>query len=393
MSSTNVPHGITESFACGHAAAPRISNEIITQHVLADYLANSEDNFEPMQIFTMGPCPLAVCQARAGDGYDHTVEKAQYGLAEVSHYDALYGAIQFCWTRWVKATDRLDQLYNLTVRTVQCLYLPEVSALIHFLDEDNEGNEEGELGVYDLSPVLGPRGFNHFGVMLTRMETAMKTNEPIVLFRACATQAEALLERICGKMTDLEALVEKLEQVEAVLIASGLDQESEWTEEDQRNLENGNVPAKCGDNIEREKIAMKIFRPDVTRWDQVALPVLTVRNRSICVSGEAVVSTILSAPSTQPRGYGTPPWRKHQELSPLWPWTASLDRLFSVSRERSAPEYLLISPTGVVTMYDEIVQECDDEYARKHRAARSHMGFTSEAATVAGAKDFDHFEF
>lgn len=357
--------------------------------MLTDYLANSGDDFEPMQIFTMGPCPLAVCQTRAGDGYDHTVEKAQYGLAEVSHYDALYGAIDFCWTRWTKATDRLDQLYNLTVRTVQCLYLPEVSALMHFLDEDDEGNEEGELGVYDLSPVLGPRGFKHLGVLITRMESAMKTNEPIVLFRVCATQAEAILERICGKMTDLEELVEKLEQVEAVLIASGLDKESEWTEEDQRNLENGNVPAKCGDNIEREKIAMKIFRPDLTRWDQVALPTLTVRNPSIRESGEALVSTILSAPSTQPRGYGTPPWRKHQEPSPLWPWTASLDRLFSPSRERLAPEYLFISPKGVVTMFDEVVCECDDHYAR---SAHSRMGFTGEAATVSGARDLDHFE-
>lgn len=372
MSSSTFPRGVIESFACGHAVAPGISNQVVTQQFLANYLANAGVDFEPLQIFTMGPCPLSICHARAGDGYDHTVEQAYYGLAEASHYDALYGAIQFCYNRFLTVSKRLDALSDMTIQTVQYLCLPEIYNHIHFKDDIDDSND-GQQVEYDLEPTLGRQGFAQMGVLITRMEHAIKNNEPKVLFLACATQAEALLERMCGKMTGLEALVEKMERVQAVLIASSLNHEKDWTEEDERNLENGNIPHKCNDNIQREKIAMRIFRPDVTCWSQVIVPNLTM----------------LLQPDTMVRSITTPPWRK--EPSPVWPWTASLDRLFSVRRERWAPESVLISPRDPTT--DEEAMSGMQERARYHHPGHCHMGLIAEAANTTGARDFDTFEF
>jgi len=200
-------------------------------------------------LYTNAYCPLDACQAQ---DFDPTVCEPAYDIDELVRLDLLHGEYDEALEESHNACCYLRTFDDITLRTYDdlCLGLPA-----------------GVLKDRDLT--------DDVPVVLARMEEAIRSRAPRVSYEANATHAAFLLEAMKAEAADMVDFGGKIAQLQSQLDLAGLLRNTIYTPEDMKNGTNI-YWAACGEPIEREKIAMRIFQPHITSWSHVAMPASSV---------------------------------------------------------------------------------------------------------------------
>ena len=240
---------LIEVFACGHARSVLSARPQLEPFCATAMTQITASNGHANCLYTNAYCLLDACQAQ---DFDPTIAEPAYDVDEHVRLDLLRAEYTEAREETHYACRYLKTFDEITLRTYDdlCIGLPASFSKDH-----------------DLA--------NLVAVVLARMEEAIRSRAPRVTYEANATHAAFLLQELKAETADMVHFGGKIAQLQSQLDVAGLLRNIIYTPEDVENGTNIYWTA-CGEPIEREKIAMRIFQPHITSWSHVAMSASSV---------------------------------------------------------------------------------------------------------------------